>query len=464
LKSAGLTVGAFLLSSQKRGLSQNETPVPSGSLRVRPDVATLQPRAGQDHPIIKAYKKAVDLMKGGQVPNDHFRWEAQAKIHADWCPHRNWFFLPWHRAYLDYFERVIRTVSGDDNFVLPYWNWTKDPQVPAAFWGAGNPLFDSTRGIGSDEAMPAEAVGKDAIDTILALSDFELFGSARSTRQRQATGEGQLEETPHDTVHGTILGNMGRVPLSALDPIFWLHHANLDRLWEQWNRAGHKNTSDPAWTDFAFTNNFYDVQGTPVPGVKVSELDSTSKRGYRYDDQPEVVSAPMLVSNFKTLDALSFKTINTETAKRGLPLAARIRPTSEFFVAAREAAAPVKPEREKQVIRLVISDVTPPKENGALVRVFVNCPYLSVDTPTNDPHYVGSFSFFDVGAHVEEDHGKSAYTFDLTAAFRKLNRVQKLPKDQIQVQLLAIPKAKKKEAPIEFLPSKFEVSLAEVQD
>jgi len=34
------------------------------------------------------------------------------------------FFFSWHRMYLYWFERIVRRMSGDDTWALPYWNWT----------------------------------------------------------------------------------------------------------------------------------------------------------------------------------------------------------------------------------------------------------------------------------------------------------------------------------------------------
>ena len=45
---------------------------------------------------------------------------------------------------------------------------------------------------------------------------------------------------PHNNVHGLIGGHGGlmtRPASAALDPIFWLHHANIDRLWQTWNQG-----------------------------------------------------------------------------------------------------------------------------------------------------------------------------------------------------------------------------------
>jgi tyrosinase len=100
-------------------------------------------------PILISYRAAIKAMQA--LPTtDPRNWTSQAQIHNNFCPHGNWFFLPWHRAYLVAFERLCRQLSGNPNFALPYWDWTANPQLPAAFaaanfMGQPNPLFNSTR-------------------------------------------------------------------------------------------------------------------------------------------------------------------------------------------------------------------------------------------------------------------------------------------------------------------------------
>ena len=65
------------------------------------------------------YAAAVKAMK--ELPaTDRRNWKSQAQIHADRCPHGNWFFLPWHRAYIDYFEQACASVLSKPAFALPY--------------------------------------------------------------------------------------------------------------------------------------------------------------------------------------------------------------------------------------------------------------------------------------------------------------------------------------------------------
>src|SRR5262249_13522623 len=66
------------------------------------------------------------------------------------------------------------------------------------------------------------------------------FASATAASHNDQSREGILESQPHDNVHGAMGGATGNAFmvsfLSPVDPIFFLHHANLDRLWDVWTR------------------------------------------------------------------------------------------------------------------------------------------------------------------------------------------------------------------------------------
>ena len=73
-------------------------------------------------------------------PTDPRNFYRNAFIHTLDCPHGNWWFLPWHRGYLGWWEQTVRELSGNPNFAFPYWDWTVQPFVPDAFWtGVLNP-------------------------------------------------------------------------------------------------------------------------------------------------------------------------------------------------------------------------------------------------------------------------------------------------------------------------------------
>ena len=64
------------------------------------------------------------------------------------------------------------------------------------------------------------------------------------------------------------------------DPIFYLHHANIDRLWESWDRLGNTNPTDPNYLDRTFA--YGDRSGKRVD-LPVSISDRTALLGYQYD-------------------------------------------------------------------------------------------------------------------------------------------------------------------------------------
>lgn len=83
-------------------------------------------------PVLDSYRKAIAAMLQ-LPPTDARNWYRIAFIHELDCPHQNWWFLPWHRGYIGWFEQICRDLSGDSTFALPYWDWTANPNLPAPF-------------------------------------------------------------------------------------------------------------------------------------------------------------------------------------------------------------------------------------------------------------------------------------------------------------------------------------------
>ena len=73
---------------------------------------------------------------------------------------------------------------------------------------------------------------------------------------------------------------MGSIPWAAYDPIFWLHHCNIDRLWASWNAAGRKNPTDATFLNKKFT--FADGNGNKVVAT-ISDFLSIAALNYKYD-------------------------------------------------------------------------------------------------------------------------------------------------------------------------------------
>ena len=147
--------------------------------------------------------------------SDGRNWTKQAQIHNNKCVHGNWGFLPWHRAYLFNFEAICRKLTGNNDFALPYWNWSTSPSIPAPFWGAGNPLFNNTRNATQASLANSSICGASNITTILGQTNFLLFASAQAAAQNQNISYGALEGGPHNYVHGFVGRGHGRIYVAA---------------------------------------------------------------------------------------------------------------------------------------------------------------------------------------------------------------------------------------------------------
>lgn len=258
------------------------------SPRIRRNINQLP----NNHELVRKYAEAVRVLKA-KDPSDPHNWVNLASIHRYRCPHGNWFFLPWHRAYLHHFERICARAIGDENFALPYWDWTERLTLPTPFLDTSSPLYHPNRQRNS--IVSTSAVSAETIDNVvLAPRDFEAFASFRAPDQLTETSYGGLEGGPHNTVHGDIRGHMGSTSTAGLDPIFWLHHNNVDRLWDSWLERRNTNSSASAFRNYVFRapagsappqfvqGDFVDRNGARV-APRVSEVLSSATLGYRFD-------------------------------------------------------------------------------------------------------------------------------------------------------------------------------------
>ena len=94
---------------------------------------------------------------------------------------------------------------------------------------------------------------------------------------------------------------------AALDPIFWLHHANIDRLWEVWRRnpPAHMDPTDPNWINGP-GNIGERVFAAPRPDGTAwiytpGEMSDLENRGYNYDDLSPAGAAPAPIERLARL-------------------------------------------------------------------------------------------------------------------------------------------------------------------
>ncbi len=148
------------------------------------------------------------------------------------CHHHDEFFLPWHRAYLYFFEKSLQErVPG---VTFPWWNWIKgsgEQGIPGAFRKAplaSSPIQPSGRRAASEKSTWRHESPPDSewlpepgeVDAVLENDSYIVFQT-------------QLENI-HNGVHGWVGGTMNDPAVAAYDPIFWAHHTMIDRLWYLW--------------------------------------------------------------------------------------------------------------------------------------------------------------------------------------------------------------------------------------
>jgi len=459
LYKTGLTIGGAMASA-----NLYTAPVEAQTMRIRPDIATIK----ANDPLLDALKKGVTALRAldNTDPTNPKGWTKLAKIHEAFCPHSNWFFLPWHRAYLYHFEQVCRDASGNPNFVLPYWDWTKSPSLPWQFWGAGNPLMDDTREIDSNDTASPNNVGQNVIYGgggklgIVNITDFITFASSPTTTpsgplnpsqlpqiQRERAGYGVLEGTPHNYIHGTFVrGNMA-MSMSPLDPIFWLHHANIDRLWTEWvKRNPNQMPKDMTqqwkfWYDFQLMG-FDNIRKTGRPALTVRSVLSTYALGYRYDTQPAIRVPLTLAKVFPSFspEMANIKAVGqTATTTEALTAESNVSPELRRHINRVRTVAVARAAASNATrIRLTL-EVKPPEDLRTIVRVFLNSPSANQKTPTGDPSFVGAFSFFG-DDHADHSDTGSRFTFDVTRTVRNLTS-NGLFKDDGYVRVSLVPVA-----------------------
>jgi tyrosinase len=259
----------------------------------------------------------------------------------DECQHGSWYFLPWHRGYLIALETVIRDAIKDmpgapADWALPYWNYFKTNQnaLPPAFasptWpdGGDNPLFEKHRyGMRGDGKVFVPQDMPNVVN-LKPLGDPEFAGAADGGSvgfggvetdplfSHAGFRHGGLESQPHDQVHGLVGGRSAQTGVrglmsdpdtAGLDPIFYLHHCNIDRLWETWrkNPTTHVDPPDDNWLkgpapagERAFV--------LPLPGGRrftytPADMSDLSRLTYQYDDVSPPAGKPHVVARLEAL-------------------------------------------------------------------------------------------------------------------------------------------------------------------
>ncbi|BFI28246.1 polyphenol oxidase [Marchantia polymorpha subsp. ruderalis] len=241
--------------------------------------------------------------------------------------HLNWFFLPWHRLFVYFHERILQKLLNDADFSLHFWNFDNSEEadgdgdgcykaghfVPPVYADLEAPTFERNRT--SRAFDPANPVYLDLLSTdprlgqpvfhnytveeavrgnkrimhraVAQVHDVVAFvGRPRRVGDPQildaSDGAGTLEWWPHITLHNWVGGFMFQTQTAPLDPIFYIMHANVERLWKVWRSLSPANVdpADPDFLDAAFL--LWD-ENAVLRRIRVRDVLHTEALGYTYE-------------------------------------------------------------------------------------------------------------------------------------------------------------------------------------
>jgi tyrosinase len=474
-------------------------------------------------PILLWYAKAINALKQRPI-NDPTSWRFLAAIHGinvtawrrygyvnngdllpsqsvqrtywNQCQHQTWYFLPWHRGYVASLEAIVRAAvikaGGPADWALPYWNYsdTANPkalEIPPAFSsrtmpdGSSNPLFVTQR-YGQSALPPSLPLpANDVLLGALNIPSFKGqanggspgFGGVETGFSHSGSVNGGLERRPHNIIHVDVgrqnndgLGLMTDPDTAALDPIFWLHHCNIDRLWEVWllRNTQHRNPTETLWLDGPIDRKFivplangqgwqfapkdvikttapnlnyvYDNVQDPLQGVIATtvrlnrlgaSLSPNTSVGTPMESQP---NAEMIGANS---DRIAIMGMSASTQVR-LDTRMMDKVSRSFAAFAASESKMQEPDRIFLNLENIRCD-----EDGALIEVYVNVP--SGADPTEHPElHAGTIALFGAkkASLTDQPHGGQGVTevLDITHVVDALYLVRGIDVSNLEVTLL----------------------------
>jgi hypothetical protein len=299
---------------------------------------------------------------------------------------------------------VLQDAAGDPSLRLPYWDYETNGLLPAAYQDV--PLRVDARQPGLNNGTMSLDSGVTSTSGAMAATTFNAFSST-------------LERTPHGAVHCAIVtggctnGLMGSIPASALDPVFYAHHTNIDRLYECWLHVNESSRlpNDPTQLNTMFT--FVDADGS-TPQRRVGDMLTTAQLGYTYAGGggcPAALAPVGALAPVAEQVLASAGPTRLDRTSTTVPLA--VSPPGREALALQQGAS--TPGRIYVIIEGVQYDEAP----GALYNVFLQGAGGRRDQ-------IGVIDFFGLapsrsGEHAGHARTRGSFRFDVTDAVKQLN-------------------------------------------
>lgn len=414
------------------------------------------PDAAKD---LAAFEKAIAIMKTKSC-DDPTSWYFQGAIHwipdtitgknklcADYqnytqlkpgwdnCTHteegtEEIHFLAWHRMYVYHLEKIIRKTSGYKDFALPYWGYTnledslKARVMPPLFRDKKTSLYQSAR---LDSLLNGAPInGKTARRLSLTkLNEYNTYAlynqnidKAPHGAMHNYIGFGNdytpAKEKPNEVWQKNTAGMMSEVATAAFDPIFWMHHSNIDRIWQQWtNSPNGKQVLLQELQKVPWQYVFYDENGKKVEYTIEQVVDMLYTMDYDYDDtkvQPKAEKAPLVFSarNYVKGDTLSIssqKVALNKDIKISLP---NKKGKNVKMLSANNTKG------EMIILSVTVSFAKAPRGD---FEVYLNLPTNVKATPESK-HFAGVMTFFGAnhkhGGHAGNGRTTKTFNFEIT--------------------------------------------------
>lgn len=423
------------------------------------------------------------------------------------CPHNgenSANFLPWHRGYTYWFEKILRMHSEIDDFALPYWNYTEPKKLENRFFPKEfgiqhldgnlsndnpdniNPLFDIERDYyfcGYEhpfaQGLPLLALSESAVDTHRMMNCDVFFGDVESEgigggiADEDPSTRGLVEQSPHDQIHRAVggiitkivdgkekdtVGAMANPSTAGFDPIFPVHHSNIDRLWAEWScmpgKAWGKLPSEYWFNERAWF--FYDTDGRVANEPRKAYFDY---RGlgirFKYEDEtctplalPDVSKEKIerLAHRVHRLELLTTQHVDISVLPLGRSALRLKTDTAEKLRTSAmniRTAAPANRNKQRIIARISNVDLGLVWGTGFDVHL-TDQPAATLSR--RDASFVGSISLFRHTSDSPHDghmHGASgeSETFDVTKAIAstKEENINRLHLVLIPYPLLTVP-------------------------
>jgi tyrosinase len=393
-----------------------------------------------------SYYAAIRTMRANTNASDPNSWQFWVNVHLNYCPHSVPYFIAWHRGYIYYFEQQLRTVSGDMTLNLPYWDYYTNPNIPSEFTdrATGNPLYQARMNTNVYNALD------------LAPFNSGLFNFQRGTLN---AFEPRLEGKPHNPVHDLIGGVMTTMS-SPTDPIFYLHHCNVDRLTHAWALPDGKgipfsaypwaaSNSSPYWSgnhvyatgltmpryltyDPAYLNYDYANQSVPtvLPMAAIQRRDGFMTVQARV--LPQADATVPLEGNFDNAPAR-----NISATRRSLGSATNVVLDEGSVVARVKLGASERGILRDAVTAARTSDVAAMapatvvivfdkinitrqgQQGGYFYNVYLNLPVGTVGTQARQPYFLGTLGAVAIAAAVH--HGPATLEYPATELLAQMD-------------------------------------------